>query len=87
VSEEKLKIKKGIDMGEKFEKTNLLNRFLETASNSWDNEELEQIRPTIVRTAEAIHIVEQIQLKPEEEPVLSITHFHQHIISRENEVK
>lgn len=71
-------------MNEKHEKKNLLNRFLETASDSWDVEELEQIRPTIEKTSEAVQIVNQFQLQPEEEPMISITHFHQKNIKRED---
>jgi hypothetical protein len=64
-------------MKEKHEKQDLLNHFLEMASKTWNDEELTQIQPTIIRIVEAIRIIDQVQLKPEEEPAVSVTHFHQ----------
>ncbi|UCH37760.1 MAG: hypothetical protein JSV76_00840 [Candidatus Bathyarchaeota archaeon] len=68
-------------MEEKHEKQDLLNRFLEMASKTWNDEELTQIQPTIIRIVEAIRIIDQVQLKPEEEPAVSMTHFHQKNVS------
>lgn len=61
-------------MGRKGGKTATLNRFLAVASDLWN---IEEIRPAIERTAEAVWQVEQFDVAPAEEPACAITAAHE----------
>ena len=58
-------------MSDKKGKDEQIDRFMKMAHERWGDEEYEQLKPALEKTAEAIHEVEEYNLEPDDEPTRS----------------